>query len=499
MAIASNSLTGVEQGRNSGRVVEALLRLASGARFFRSADGRLHGAVPVDDRREIYGLKSASFRDWLIERYRSEGGQPPQADVVRRVLTSLEARARFDRSTPAVHVRVGRDSERGRGDFYIDLGDASGKAVKINAEGWLVVDQSPVHFWRPDGQLPLPAPSRGGSIEGLRPYVNLAERDFRLLVGWMAAALLPEGPYPILAVHGEQGSAKSTLAKVVRLLVDPQAAPVLTLPRSTRDLMATAIGGWLLVYDNISVLPNWLSDGLCLLATGGGFAARALHSNDERSVIHAERAVILNGIDEFVRREDLADRCVFLELPAIGASSRRAQVEFWQSFRADQAAIFGGLLDAIVGGLSALSSVSFSNLPRMADFARFGEAVGRGLGWGEETFFSVYGENRREAAKASLEESPLAEILLESASFGGRREWTRSSSDLLADLSQSASRAVRASARWPKTPRALSNELRRIAPQLRMHGVSVTFSRTRESRLITINANASTDYSTVTH
>ena len=209
--------------------------------------------------------------------------------------------------------------------------------------------------------LPLPAPSRGGSIERLRPYVNLAERDFRLLVAWMAAARMPEGPYPILAVHGEQGSAKSTLAKVVRLLVDPQASPVLALPRSTRDLMATAFCGWLLVYDNISVLPNWLSDGLCLLATGGGFAGRALHSNDERSVIHAERAVILNGIDEFVRREDLADRCVFLELLAISASSRRAQVEFWQSFRADQAAILGGLLDGIVGGLRALESVSFSN------------------------------------------------------------------------------------------------------------------------------------------
>ena len=92
MSVASGAITGVERGRNSGRAVESLLRLASAAQFVRSADGRLHARVPIDDRREIYGLKSASFRDWLIERYRSEGGQPPQADVVRRVLTSLEAR-----------------------------------------------------------------------------------------------------------------------------------------------------------------------------------------------------------------------------------------------------------------------------------------------------------------------------------------------------------------------------------------------------------------------
>ena len=62
----------------------------------------------------------------------------------------------------------------------------------------------------------------------------MSEPEFRLLIGWMAAALLPEGPYPILAIHGEQGSAKSTLARVVRGLIDPQASPLLAEPRSTR-------------------------------------------------------------------------------------------------------------------------------------------------------------------------------------------------------------------------------------------------------------------------
>ena len=115
-------------------------------------------------------------------------------------------------------------------------------------------------------------PSRDGSIELLRPYVNLADRDFRLLIVWMAAALRPVGPYPILALYGEQGSAKSTLARVVRLLIDPHAAPLLAEPRNTRELMAAAVNGWLLAYDNLGMIPDWLSDGLCLLATAGAFA-----------------------------------------------------------------------------------------------------------------------------------------------------------------------------------------------------------------------------------
>jgi hypothetical protein len=478
-----------DESQQSGGVIEALLEIAATAQFFRSADGRFHAQVPIGDRQEIYGLKSTAFGDWLIDSYRCERGELPPAGAVRSVVTSLVARARFDRGVPAVHVRVGREGEPGTGDFYIDLGDSSGRAVKINARGWLVVDQPAVKFRRPDGQLALPVPRREGSIERLQAYVNLTEPDFRLLVGWLAAALLPEGPYPLLAIHGEQGSAKSTLAKVVRLLIDPQASPVLAQPGSTRDLMVTALGGWLLVYDNISVLPNWLSDSLCRLATGGGFSGRAFYSDDERRTIHAERPVVLNGVDEFVRRDDLADRCVFLLPPPISQTRRRAEAEFWQAFRADYPAIFGGLLDAIVGSLRVLPSVTPLKLPRMADFARFGEAVGQGLGWPAETFLSIYGDNRREAASASLEDSPLARALLESAELGGlRQDWKLSPTEMLDELSRDVGRRVRMSAQWPKTVRAFSDDMRRIAPQLRTRGVSVVFGKTKASRLITIRA-----------
>jgi hypothetical protein len=484
---------------DGGSTVEALLRIASNARTFRSADGRFHAQVPVGDRHEIYGLKSTAFRDWLIDSYHGDSDQLPSAYAVSRVLAALEARARFDDAMPAVYVRVGRDSDVGCADCYLDLGDPGGQAVKISAREWSVVDRPPVHFRRPEGMLPLPTPRRDGSIELLRPYVNLSEPNFRLLIGWMAAALLPDGPYPILTIHGEQGSAKSTLARVVRKLIDPQESAVLGEPRSTRDLMVTAFNGWLLAYDNISVMPNWLSDSLCRLATGGGFAGRALFSNDQRNVIHAQRPAILNGIDEFVRRDDLADRCVFLHLPPIIAAGRRAEVEFWLSFRADYPGILGGLLSAVVGGLREQPSVRLAELPRMADFARFGEAVGRGLGWPAETFLSAYSENRREATVTALEESVLARILLDSAAWGDMGNWTLSATEMLDELAKYVPPNVRASGRWPKSPRTFSNELRRIAPQLRTRGISVNFVRNRVSRLITVHVDPSFDYSNAPH
>ena len=297
--------------------LDALLRLASGARLYRSADGGLHARVAIGGRYEIYGLRSGGFRDWLVDAYFAERRQPPSAWLISRVMSVLEARGRFDGGTPAVSIRVGRGSDADGSVYFLDLGDSTGAAVKISATGWQVVDRPEVQFKRPAGQLPLPLPGRDGSIELLRPFVNVSEEDFRLLVAWLTSALRPVGPYPILSIHGEQGSAKSTLARVLRMLIDPQDCPLLAEPSSTRDLISTALGGWLLAFDNLSAIPDWLSDSLCRIVFGGGHAGRSLYSNDERVVIQAQRPVILNGIEDFVRKSDLVDRTVFLHLPMI--------------------------------------------------------------------------------------------------------------------------------------------------------------------------------------
>ncbi len=251
------------------------MRLASGARFFRSSDGRLFAKVPVGSRHEIYGLKSTAFRDWLIAGHFANCLEIPSPWAIRRVLTALEARARFSGETPSVFIRVGHDGKGNASPYYIDLGDSSGRAIEIGPAGWSVVDRPWAHFRRPEGLLALPTPSHEGSIELLRSYVNLSDRDFRLMIVWMAASLRPLGPHPILATK-----------------------------------------------------------------------------------------------------------------------------------------IFGGLLDAIAGGLRELPSIHLPKMPRMADFAAFGEAVGLTLGWPAGTLLADYDANRREASAAQLEDSAVGNVLV---------------------------------------------------------------------------------------
>ena len=169
----ANGETG-ERGNDGGEraAIERLLRLARSARLFRAGDGRLFARVPVEQRSEVYGLKSGAFRDWLIGGHFRECGALPGDGAVRRVIGALEAFARFGGGAPAVFIRVAGNRESDGSTYYIDLGDPSGQAVEIGAGGWRMVEQPGADFRRPEGLLPLPVPSREGSIELLRPYVE---------------------------------------------------------------------------------------------------------------------------------------------------------------------------------------------------------------------------------------------------------------------------------------------------------------------------------------
>jgi hypothetical protein len=487
MTIRLQELTSGEKTKDKATSAhDVLVRLISGVQLHRTADGPVFVEVPASERNETYGLKSRAFRDWLVHSYFAERGQPPSAKALAGILGVLEARARFLRTAPSVFVRVACDGNGDSWSQYIDLGDQCGRAIQIVPDGWSVIRRPRTRFRRPEGYLPLPMPQAGGALALLRPYVNLGESDFRLFVAWLTAAIRPAGPYPILALYGEQGSAKSTLAKVIRLLVDPHATPLLAEPRSTLDLMNIALNSWVLAFDNLSALPGWLSDSLCRLAVGGGCAARLLPHGYDVSYLNAQRPMVLNGITDFMARGDLIDRALVFNLPAISPANRRSEAEFWSSFRVDYPIILGALLDAVVLGLRMLPGLDLPELPRMADFALWGEAVGRGQGWPRATFLAAYARNRRAATWQSLEESPVADALL--SRMADVERWTGSTTELQELLIAKIGFNSEARARWPKTIMKFGRELRRIAPQLRVRGINMSFSKNPAQRLVSITS-----------
>src|SRR4029450_12571173 len=177
---------------------------------------------------------------------------------------------------------------------------------------------------------------------------------------------------------------------VVRSLVDPNTAALRTTPRDERDLVIAATNGWIIALDNLSHLPVWLSDALCRLATGSGFATRELYTDADETIFAAQRSIILNGIQEVATRGDLLDRAITLYLPVIPEEERKDEKVFWEEFEQARPQIFGALLDIVSTTLQRLPTTTLSRKPRMADFALWACAAAEACGWTPQDFLDAY-------------------------------------------------------------------------------------------------------------
>jgi hypothetical protein len=439
--------------------------------LFHDPNGTAFADLAIDGHRETWPIRSRQFRHWLRRRYYEETGGAASTETVRLAVDLLEARAQFDAPERTVHVRVAEHDGR----TYLDLADKDWRAVQIGLDGWHVVTSPPVRFRRAAGMLPLPIPQRGGSIEALAAFLNLpAPDEFVLVVAWLLATLQWGGPYPVLVIAGEQGSAKTVLTKILRALIDPNAAPTRALPREERDLMIAANNGHVIAFDNLSSVPSWVSDALCRLASGGSFAIRQLYTDCDEVLFHAARPAIVNGIEDVVCRSDLADRAMFLALEPIADERRRTERQLWREFETVRPRILGALLDAAAHGLQRLSQVRLERSPRMADFALWATACETAL-WPPGTFLRAYNANRRAAIEGVIEADPVAAFVREIMAV--RSTWAGRASDLLRARFAAGEDMPNRTAGWPKNPRALAGRLRRCQTFLRTVGIDIAFSR----------------------
>lgn len=459
---------------------ETAAQLARGAELFHTPDAIAYASITVDGHREHVPVRSRRFKSWLTLQFRARKGKAPSADAINTAQIEAEAVADLEGPQREVYTRVAFVDGR----VYVDLCDDAWRVIEVDATGWRVLDSSPVPFTRPADALPLPEPVRGGSLDALRPFVNApGDHEWDMLRAWLIGAMAPTGPYPLLNLLGEQGSAKSTTSRRLRSVIDPTRTATRETPRNSHDLAIAAKRCRVLAFDNLSWLSSDMSDALCRLATGGGFAVRRLYTDDEESTFYATRPVILNGIGDVATRGDLLDRAIIVHLPTL--ETVRDEREMNAEWEAAHPAILGALLDAVSAALAGWESVDLGRrAPRMADFARWVVASGAVPG-----FLDRYAENRADAVATELESSPFAAAVIAFATTHGR--WSGTAGDLLRGLE--ASGADTYAKTWPKDATRAGAALRRHAPALRRQGIGVAFRRTSGRKVIELEAPQSDD------
>lgn len=447
---------------------EILLEIARGWEVFKTPGGELYVRLDGQD----YLIRSQAVRLRLVYEYEHSQGKTPNSTAIEEVLTWLESRARWDKVEAEVHTRLAWRDET----LYLYLGPGTG-AVEITAEGWHVNPDPPVHFRWPKGALPLPVPERGGSIDELKPLLNLEDdRDWYLVVGWLLGALQPTdtGAYPVLSLNGPAGSAKSTATRFLRNLIDPSTAPTLTQPRDEMDAAIKAGSNWVLAYDNVSVISPRVSDALCRIATGNGDSKRQLYSDTDEVILQAKRPQIMNGIPQAAKRGDLLQRSLMVTLKPISENRREEARELDQRYQEARPRILGALCDAIASGLANRNSIHLIDKPRMADLAVWVTAAEEALGWERGTFMEAYRDNEDAAAAIEEEDSPLAQAII--VLMKDIKWWDGSATELYDQLNLGD--YYRHMDGWPNSPADLGDKLNRLDETLRRAGILVTRQRT---------------------
>jgi hypothetical protein len=217
---------GQEKKRHSQ--AEVLVLLAAAAELFHTPgghDSEGFATFEVNGHLETWPIASRGFKRWLSKLIFEETGKVPSSEALQDAFNVLGGKAIHAGKEKEIAVRLAQTPE----GIWLDLADESWRVVHIARDGWRVVNDCPVKFIRKRGMLPLPVPIAGGKIHLLRELVNIPDDDsWHLYIAWLLAALRPGRPFPILVVNGEQGSAKSTLCKMAKALIDPSKAPFLT-------------------------------------------------------------------------------------------------------------------------------------------------------------------------------------------------------------------------------------------------------------------------------
>jgi phage/plasmid primase-like uncharacterized protein len=414
---------------------------------------------------ETRRIDGRQFRDWLVSQFYEVSGKAPRDQSVREALGTLAGLGRYKGERHRVYVRVAKLGDA----YYLDLAEPTrSRAVRIEPGRWEIVEHPPVRFIRYETTRPLPEPESGGDLASLWRIANIPDDARLLVVTWLVDCLRPETPFPALELIGEQGSAKSTTQQALRQLIDPNACDLRAAPKTVEDVFVSAGVTWLVSYENISHMTAPMQDAICVLATGGGFAKRRLYTDADEAVISVKRPVVLNGISAAVTAQDLVDRTISVETPAI--RERLETTELWGTFHDSHGRLLGALLTVMADALKLLPTIVVApeDRPRLAEFARLGRAVAKALGHDGKKFATEFEASRAESIARTIDASPVATAVIEWFEASGKRVVEQSVKEIMAKVDCYKPTNTDA---WPRTPKGFGDALRRIAPALRHLGI----------------------------
>jgi hypothetical protein len=429
-------------------------------------------------------INSSACRRFITALSHTNFNHIPTNTTINQVIQALEAHATFGQLEHSLEVSIVRIGDT----IWYDLGR---KAVRITNKKWSVVKKPPIIFRRPPHQQAQVTPKHGGDTKTLLKFVNVSnEPDQILYLCWLLSTyIIPNLPRPILILHGMQGAGKSFQMQNAKTLIDHSLLDMgISQPKNEEDFVLSACYNYLLFYDNVSAIPDWLSDLLCKAVTGGGFLTRKLYSNNEVFVYSFMRAIIINGINQVATRPDLLDRSIVMQLERISPDKRKEFGVIKAEFEKAKPQILGGIFDTVVQAMAIYPKIKDQEWSRMADFDHWGCAIAEALGYGQEKFMQARNGNIQLRNDYAIEANAVGLAVVEF--MRDKPRWSGTASVLYGLL---APIWTKLHLDKPKTAPLLAKTLRTLEPNLAAQNIATRFSRGNDRIITFIKTTDGTD------
>lgn len=448
--------------RQSDHALALMYHSRSATPFF-AQGGQPCASIPSSsvDSRRVFPLRSADFRDWLTANFYSEFEIAPSSLALRAVLRTLEACAHYgDFPTQKFDQRVSFEGDPfAPSKFFLDLANAAGEILEITPQGWTIVNNLRQSFRHSPGMLALPSPPPNpqppapNPLSGLTTLFHLTPHACTRVLFWLASALRPIGPYPILVLRGPAASGKSVLARALRTLIDPSAAPVRRLPIRDRELLQLALHNWILIFDHVHRIPIKISEALCAVSSGEAIETIQPDYRDNALAEIARPIILIAPLDEaqspWTPTRSLSNRSLTIDLAPIAAPRPEAAV--WSDFETLRAPALAVLADAVSSALRHVRDIDLGHVARFSDAVAWTAAASPILGLDPAAIVDAVSD----PDSMWLGSDPLRDTLY--TLLRSAPTWSGDASTLLAQL-----RAIAPLATLPSTPKGLSQALARI-------------------------------------
>lgn len=457
----------------------------------------------------VYPLNGREFRQYIAKRLWEHEELAVGVTAINSAVNTLEAIAILDGETYDLKLRVAR----GNRAILYDTGGFDRRIIKITEEGWRFVEQEKPIFLRYPNMREIVEPVKEAKPEDclkLLRHIRVTTKDQLPFICSVVTGLVPDIAHVVMVLYGTQGAGKTTACDMMRETLNPSSLNHLSISRDNSRLILNLLHNYIALFDNVDYLTREQSDILTRAVTGDTISQRELYSNDEELNYKYRRVIIINGINIASTKADFQDRAILFELERIPKKERKTEEDVWKAFREDLPAILGGIFATISGAMGVFNGVKaeLAELPRMADFALWGEAVARTLGYPPMKFLNAYIKKIINQSKEVVEADMIGGLVVKLAEGGkkkndqetlgdGHYAFSGTATELLEEIRYLADEGGLdiKDRSFPKSANALSRRLREIQQNLKDEGITVIFPETRENnkKIIKISKNKEAD------